>query len=534
MDEKEFLESLGGTYGPSQSVSSPIADSQEGQISTMNNKPLLGKVFKGAADIGIGFAKGAADTVLSVPKNIEKVIKDVETTKKTKSYAGLLDSINTQNQKLISVVGSFPEGDPRREKYMKLIKQNQEQADVIRNDFYGVGGVQDTIDNAGMTKTIDNVTTTKNGAQKFGKGAEKLGEFFVGGSAAAKLIPKGTNAVTRIAANTAKGALGAALPTLAEDAKKGQFDTKEGTKNALEEAGTAALVGGGSAAVLSSAGEVLRKTKLPAKIMGSVYKTDKKEIAHIFNEVDDATIQTGTKAPTVKLSQWAVDKGLKGSLEDQAHQVQKILKASEENVVASAAAAKKTIPVEPNLVKLAQKLKADFANSGRGEIMKNADDFLNAAKDGNVSVKDALIFRRVLDGLRTKGSFINTQAGDDISYWAEDLRKAVNSIDDIGAINKDYAMAIKAREALIKEATARGNDKAVGALEAYAVGFGGPKGAAIVGAKRIMQTAKMKSAIAQSIQNGKPKLGLRIGLGKIAGDQKRKQQEQEKISELTQ
>ncbi len=542
MDEKALLESLGGTYGEAPVVSAPApTDTTVGKkplsIKFKEGKTGAGKLLRGAGDLAVGFVKGAAETLGSVPKNVEKVVKDVVTTKNNKNYAELLNNITAQNNQLLAVMRTLPIDDPKREKYKKLLEQNAQQANALGEDFYGVGGVQEEVKKAGFTDKINEVTKAENKTQAFGKGAEKVAEFIAGGTAVAKApgflrATKAGNAGVRIAAKTAQGATGAGVGSLMSSATQGKFDTKEGAKNAIEEAGTAAAFGGGTSAVLAGGGELLKAAKIPSKLVANIYKTDKKEISQIFKEADDVAVQTGKKAPTVKLSQWAVDKGLKGNLETQAKQVQSILKSSEEKVIASAEAAKKTISIEKNLLKLAKKLQADFKDSGRGEIAKEADDFIKAIKDNTVSVKDALKFRRLLDSLRTKGSFLNNQSGDDVAYWADDLRKSVNAIDDIGTLNKDYAHAIMAREALIKAATSANNQNALGALEAYAIGFGGPTGVGIVAAKRATQSPNVRSKMAQVIQNGKPLLGVKLGIGKVAGDEKRKSQEKKKVDEL--
>ncbi len=516
MEEEAFLQSIGGSYSPQ-----PV-----------KQKTFAGKLIKGAADVGIGFLKGAGDTIGSVPKNVEKVVKNVSSTSQTKAYAGLLDDINAQNQKLLNVVQTLDKTDPKREKYMGLIRQNQEQANALREDFYGTGGVQDTIQNSGMTNTINKLTTPTSGAQRFGKGVEKVGEFFVGGNAATKLIPKGTGALSRVASNTAQGVVGGGLPTLGASAVEGQFDTKEGTTNAFKQAGVASATSGILSGGLSAAGEALRASKLPSRLMSGIYKTEKKQVAQLFDQADEAIPEKGKK-----LSQWAVDKGLKGNIESQAKQVSKILKDSEEKVISSAEAAKTRIPVQENLFKLAQQVQDEYRNIGRGEISQVADDFLRDVKDNSVSVKSALKLRRELDKLRPKLSFSNPAMSDNLAYWAEDLRKSVNAIDNIGSINKDYAQAIKAREALIKAATSRENQKALGALEAYVIGGGmvtgqgAPALATVIG-KRLTQSPRVTSRLASSIQNAKPSKIVRLGASKIAGDSERKSQERKTLEEL--
>lgn len=274
-----------------------------------------------------------------------------------------------------------------------------------------------------------------------------------------------------------------------------------------QQAKNQALFAGGLKGLFGGIGEVANATKFPQRLMANIYKTDKKTVSNIFNNIDNATVANGSKKPIQKLSDWALSNDISGSLETQAHQVQKILKSSEEQVIKSAEAAKKRITVEPNLFKLAQKIVEDFQDVGRGEIAQKADQFLRAVKDNQVNVKDAILFKRLLTNtLQTKSSFNNPTLSDNLAYWAEDLTKTINSIDDIGTINKDYSQAMKAREALIKAATSAENRKALGALEAYAIGGGIATGFSIpalltVGAKRAAQSPRITSKTAKVLKN---------------------------------
>lgn len=270
------------------------------------------------------------------------------------------------------------------------------------------------------------------------------------------------------------------------------------TKQALTQGITAGVLKGTTGVL----GEIANGTNLPARMVQNVYKSDKNTVSKIFDEAN-----TAKEGNTQPLSQWAVNKGLSGSLESQALKVRSILNQSEEKVINSAEASKVRIPVESNMVKMAQGIKADFQDVGRGEIAQKADQFLKAVDNNSVSVKDAIGFRRLIDNtLRTKSSFNNPGLADNLSYWAEDLRKSINGADGIGDINKDYSQAIKARQALINAATSQGNQKALGALESYALGgsvlAGEPiSGVATVATKRALQSPNITSRLAQGIKN---------------------------------
>lgn len=511
MNEQDFLNSIGGSY-----------------IEQPKTQSLGGKLLTGVKDLGVGFAKGVGETLGSVPVNVEKVVKDISMTKSNTQYASLLDDINTQNQKLIDLAHQYSPTDPKYKRYMDLIKQNQDQANMLREDFFGTGGVQESIKNAGLTKGIQKLTTATNPTQQFGKGAEKVGEFLVSAKGVSGLVSKGTTPLTRIASNTATGFAGGAVPSVMQSATKGQFDTSAGGKEALKEAGVSGLVGGAISGVLSATGEALRASKLPARLMSNIYKSDKKTVEKIFS---------GEKVDGEKLSDWAIKNKLSGSLNQQAEKLNTILKNSEEQVIKSADASKIKVPVHENLFKLAQNIIKDYENVGRGEIAQSADDFLRGVKNNSVSVKDAIKFRRVLDKLRPENSFINPKLGNELGYWSDDLRNVINDADGIGAINKEYSSAIKARKALINYATSVGNTKALGALEAYALGGGAIAGepvasAVTVGVKRLAQSPRVLSKVAQSIQNAKPNIGIRALTSKASGDIYIKNKENKVIQNL--
>lgn len=513
MDEQSFLQSIGGSY-----TEQPKQDG------------LLKKIGKGALDLGVGFVKGAGETLGSVAVNVEKPIKEIVSTKATNQYATILDDINAQNNKLIDLAQQYPVGDPKRKRYLDLIKQNQEQSNILRDEFYGTGGVQAMIEESGtkFKRGVEKLTSAKNKTQQFGKGVEKVGEFLVSAKGVSGLIPKGTTPLTKIASNTAQGFAGGFTPSVMQSATQGQFDTVAGSEEALKEAGVSGLVGGAVSGALSATGEALRSSGFPSRLMSNIYKSDKKTVEKIFS---------GQKVDGEKLSDWAVKNKLSGSLNKQAEKLNTILKNSEEQVIKSADASKVKVPVHENLFKLAQNIMKDYETVGRGEVAQSADDFLRAVKDNSVSVKDAIKFRRVLDKLRPENSFVNPKLGNELGYWSDDLRKIVNDADGIGAINKEYSSAIKARKALINYATSVGNTKAIGALEGYVLGgsaiTGEPlSGAVAVAMKRAAQSPRVLSSVSQAVQNAKPSTKVRTLISKGAGDTYRKKKENKFIRSL--
>lgn len=513
MDEQTFLRSIGGSY-----------------VQQPKRKTLGGRIVTGAKDLGVGFAKGVGETIGSVAVNIEKPIKEIASIKSNKQYTTILDDINAQNSKLIQIAQQYSKDDPKYQKYMDLVRQNQLQSSILRDEFYGTGGVEESIQKSGtkFKKGVEKLTSAKNKTQQFGKGAEKVAEFLVSAKGVSKLVPKGTTPLSRIASSTAKGAVGGFVPSTMQSATQGQFDTRASSKEALKEAGVSGLVGGVASGVLSATGEALRASKLPSRLMSNIYKSDKKTVEKVFS---------GEKVDGEKLSDWAVRNKISGSLPQQAEKLNTILKKSENAVIKSAEASKVRVPVHENLFKLAQNIQKDYSTVGRGEVSQSADDFLRAVNNNSVSVKEAIKFRRVLDKLRPESSFVNPKLSSELGYWSNDLHNAINNADGIGAINKEYTSAIKASKKLVDYATSVGNTKAVGALEMYALGGGAlagepVSGALTVGVKRVVQNPRVLSGLAQKIQNAKPNTNVRSLISKASGDVYRKNRENKVIRNL--
>lgn len=489
----------------------------------------VGKTLKGAGDVAVGFAKGAGDTLLSVPRNVQKVVVEGTKLSVEKQNNKIRESINAQNEELLKVMKSLPQGDPRREKYKKLIQQNMEQFQELGKSEEEVlaqidqdaswipgdkGGIYRDAVNEGMA--------TKNKAQQFGFRAEKIGELIVPAGATAKadkainavrVLPGATrgarivNATARTAAKAGVEAGTAAASTLGQAAYQGRLDTEEGREGVKKEMKQNALFAGGAKMLLAGGGEILNATGLPRKLAAITYKTDKKELAKMLQTYgDDAAQQVDESGET--LADWAVRNKLKGNVTQQAKQVIQKLEASEKAVMETAEAAKVRVPVDKGLKTFADDLAEEYAGHGRGEVTKQVQTFLDdMADDGTVSVKEAIKFRRLIDKMRGSTSFRNPRVGDNLKYWADDLRATVNNIDGIGALNKDYAMALKAADALMKKGVSESNKQLVGALEMYTVGLPAVSdspslfGAGMVAAKRMVNSPRFQMAGGRFIQN---------------------------------
>lgn len=514
---------------PTVSQETPAPIVADGGKKNFFKDTLGGKILKGAGDVALGFGKGAADTLLSVPRNVQKVVQEASKLSVEKQNNKIRESINAQNDELLRVMRALPADDPRREKYKELIRQNIEQ-------FSKLGESEDEViqqidrdaswipgDKEGQFKTAVNDTmAAKNKAQQIGFRGEKIAELIVPAGVTAKadkaisgmqlINSTGTgarflNAGARVGAKSLLEAGVAGASTLGQAAYQGRLDTPEGREGAVKEAKQNALFAGGAKALLSGAGEILNATGVPRKLASITYKADKKDIVKIFeNYGDDAAKTVDDSGET--LADWAVRNKLKGGVMSQADQVIKKIEQSEKAVMETAEAAKVRIPVDKGLKSFADDLAEEYAGHGRGEVSNDVAKFIaDIGDDGTVSVKEAIRFRRLVDRLRTGASFRNPRVGDNLKYWADDLRGAINNVDGIGALNKDYAMALRAADALMKKGISESNKQLVGALEMYTIGLpvlaepSSAIGAGLVAGKRLVNSPRFQMAGGRFIQD---------------------------------
>lgn len=235
---------------------------------------------------------------------------------------------------------------------------------------------------------------------------------------------------------------------------------------AIIKAGVEALGGAGIAGATSDDGTRMDNAVKTGAIsgglslLGSIVTPFIDKTAHkLYNQTYKKTIQEAEKAfgnedPTVvaDVAQWAMDKGIKGSLKTQSKQVAKILDDSEKAIIETAKSITQPVKVPDQVLKLADDLRIEFGDYGQGEVADDIARFIASVKDGTAPVEQVIYFRRLLDSLRTKSSFRNAKIGDNVSYWADNLRNVINNIDELGTINKDYALAIRAKDALIAAA----------------------------------------------------------------------------------
>ncbi len=500
-------------------------------------KSIFNRVGKTALDLGTGFAKGAIDTVYSVPTNVKKVV--VEGTKLSidKRFQKVREQLNQQNTELLSALKSMSPDDPRYPRVKRALEQNLEQfrnlgkendnltRDYLEPDAQGnlkYGMVDDLGSKSiGEDRVVDAIAP-KNKAQEVGRTLEKVGELMVPAGYVAKadkvltgmkVVPdamrgaKFLNAGARIASKAALEGGTAAASTIAQEGYQGGLDTPEGRSYAYKKAKNNALFAGGAKALLSTGGEILNAVDLPRKLASVTYKADKKDIAKIFeNYGEDVTHTVDDSGDT--LADWAIKNELKGSVTSQGKQVMRKLAESEKKVMDTAEAAKIRVPVDPGLRSFVDDLAQEYSGYGRGEVSKEIQTFIDDITDDTVSVRSAIKLKRLIDNrLRSGASFRNPRVGDNLAYWADDLRGSINNIDGLGGINKDYAMALKARDALVKKGMSESNKQLLGALEMYTIaqpaleGAQSLSGIGIVAAKRLANSPRFQMAGGRFIQN---------------------------------
>ncbi len=591
------------------------------------NDNWFGKSIKAVGNFGVGAAKGAADTLLSVPRNVEKVVQSAVDVSEQARFNKLRESINQQNDLLLPEYKSLPAGDPKKERLGKIIQQNIEQftalndeekavRDQVKQDASWIPGDQ----GGAVEKNLDDMMATKGKAQSWGFKGEKIAELLVPAGATAKadkalsgmkLLNDATtggrivNAGARI---LAKGALEggvAAASTYGQAGYQGRLDSEAGREGVKDDAVRNALFAGGAKMLFAGAGEIAKGTNLPRKFAQATYKADKKDFRTILetygDELDPKTVKTmegaisdtgntlkayqqgiadgsikaeqifkdargvltdGAKQNLIddiagkmklkipgkagdakalqfksmiegvdatyddiakaakdalvtraddggeSLADWAIRNELKGSVMEQAKQVARKITQAEDEVIKTAEAAKVRVPVDRGLTDFAKDFAEEYSKFGRGEVGKEAQAFLDdIADDGTVSVKNALLFRRTIDKVRGTASFRNPRVADNMKYWADDLRGVVNGIDGIGGINKEYAMSIKAADALMRKGISEGNKQLVGAMEMFTAGIpmatDNPSliGMGIVTGKRLMNSPRFQMGAARTLQN---------------------------------
>lgn len=468
-------------------------------------------IVSGVKDTATGFVKGGLDTGVGLVKQARKagtaLARGSDASKQAKDS---LASLEQTNRDLIQQYAKMPATDPKKQQLKGLIEKNFIAIDQIKGQPDKQASYRDN------STFLDKSIVPTNTMQRVGFAGEKITELFAPASKVAKAdkalstvnvfkgggkIAKAGNSLVRTGAKAALEGIATGATNLAQSAYQGRLDTEAGRKGAFKEAKNTALFSGGLKAGLSGLGALAGAAKIPEKLYGKIYKTDKKELSSILGNFGDDAVDVG-KGQKVTVAQWALGQKITGGVKKQAQRVMDILRSTEKELISNAKAKQVRIPIEKDLKNFAIKIKAEYKTSPFKNISQDADEFLRSiGKDGTADVASSLKFKRTLDSLRSKSSFNNTRIGDDLVGWSDILRTKVNGLGGLGEINKNYALALKARDALIKRAVSEQNKPLLGVLDAVALAAGDLTGLGVLAAKAATVSAGVLSRGAQTINN---------------------------------
>lgn len=315
-----YVDQNTGNVVPANNVQAPAPQAPK--------KSLFSRAAGAVGNFGIGLAKGVADTVVSVPRNIEKVVKEGTKLSIEKQNNKIREQINAQNDELLKIYKALPQGDPRKEKYKTLIQQNLDQFTAL-NDSENETIAQVDKDASWIPgdeggearRASEDLLAAKGGAQKAGFVTEKIGEFIVPSMALGKAdkalkgmkilneTSKGAkifNAGARILSRSGLEAGTAAVTTLGQAGYQGRLDTPEGREGVVDDMKRNALFAGGAKALFATGGEILRNTRFMAP--KGVDKIDPKTQTEMLNRIEGTkrtlrTYQQGIEGGDIPLDQ---------------------------------------------------------------------------------------------------------------------------------------------------------------------------------------------------------------------------------------
>ena len=422
-------------------------DSQKSSFDTSQQsiQPELATAM--GADTGAGFVKGAADTALNVGTGLQNIVQA-----KTGENIGF-KALDT--------------GTPENIAFRQKLQPTPEQ--------------------------------------ELGKTIEKGAEFLIPGSVGFK-APAAANFLTKA---LVEGIGSAAVGT----AQTGSLE--EGLK-------TGALAGGISAA-LGAPAALARNFGVPEKLYKMIFKDTfnssinelksggiealQKNNPELFKTLSESGIiksaDEGIKV-NESLAKQALDKGIKGSIDNMANMVVTGLLKSEHAAQTIAKNAKTLIKVpEEQFANVFKEIADDYKNVGFGEMATKASELESLFKSGSISTEKALEARRLLDGLRVKSSYNPNPklslAQDNLKFLSDKLRSRLSKVEGFGDVMKQYSFNIQALEALAKEAVKRDNANVIGLIDSTLIGAGGPVGMGIAAGRKFLNTPTAVTNIASSI-----------------------------------
>lgn len=376
---------------------------------------------------------------------------------------------------------------------------------------------EENLQKSKVGKLLTNETLTpQNTTEKVGFGTEKVAEFALPSGS----IVRGQKALD--IALEGKGILKAGARILSKSALEGGtsagvnlIQTGGDAKKAL----TTGLVSGGLKAGFSTLGEVANKFKIPERLYSTIFKNSYRDMAdelksmgttnfqksnpERFKELVDSGIIKVDKEGKVfvneTLAKQALDRGLKGSVNNMANQTVKGLYESESKAqeIAKGFKNKISIPESKKLSGLLDEISTDYKNIG-GSFSSEAKKLATAIKNNKVDASTGLKLKRFLDGLRIRSSFNPgqklSQSQQNLKYFADAVRNQLYKIDGFKNVMKDYSFHIEALEALAKEAQRRGNRQILGLIDSSLVGGGIIASNPIIGASAALLRKATTSA----------------------------------------
>lgn len=338
-------------------------------------------------------------------------------------------------------------------------------------------------------QALERVSTPEGGLQKAG---------FVAGEVTQSLLPAGAIGKAEAGVNAlikGAGLLKGTARMLGKAAISGGVAgaTTLGQTGDIEKAKNSALTGGAVRGALNVAGGTLRALKVPERLYKVIFKDTvddaynqlrsgglqnlAKTSPNEFKQLVDAgLIKTVDGQPKIvdSLAKQAIDKGLKGSLDNIANALVKSELKTELAVQNLAKGYTKPIIVEPSYKEVLNEI-ADFTKNVRlGKMSETAKGLANAiAEDGSTSAENVLIMRRFLDGLRRSFTApVEKQSlqQQELKFLTDNLRGKLKEIPGFGDKMKDYVFYIDALDSVANEAKRRNNSSIVGLIDAAFLG----------------------------------------------------------------
>lgn len=402
--------------------------------------------------------------------------------------------------------------------------------------------------------------TPKNTAEKVGFGAEQVAEFLL----PTNFVKEAEIAITAASRARKLGTLGQAVFRVA--GKAGTEAAAMGSVRAAQTAGDvsetvkAALFGGLLRGATAAAGETLRAFRLPERLYNTVFKSTyddavnelKTTSLNTLKQTDPRLYDQAVKAKVIRqgasgeviinprLAREALDRGLKGSLQNMANaavkgQVKSELLAKQ---LANAYRGRVAVP-EPQYYRVLKQVSANYKNVGFGELAADATQYAKLLKSqtGRLTGAEALGLRRFLDKMRFASSYVKeptqlSQSQANFKFLSDALRKRVNAIPGMKDVMNDYRFYIDALEALANEAKRRGNRQVLSLIDSLFFSTGLASGNPALGitagvGRKLLNMPAGATNLAHMIDNIQPTMAGRLLRG--AAIQATASQEQQEV-----